>query len=96
MNACGVANFRSPMWPKALSKEASMAQELSAWIREHTEGRVEVPEITSDSLTDILSTIPDYNPSQKQLIFLRNIQLNFGQRGCFGKAREQELECLPW
>jgi nucleoside 2-deoxyribosyltransferase len=47
---------------------------LSAWIRERIEGRVEVPEITSDSLKDILSTIPDYSPSQKQLIFLRNIE----------------------
>jgi len=46
---------------------------VSSWIRNLTELGVEPPEINSKKLIYIENSIPEYNPSDKQYLFLRNL-----------------------
>ncbi len=49
---------------------AELGPELSAWVRDHNENSDDIPKIT----TDTLKYLPNYSPSDKQLILLRNIE----------------------
>lgn len=49
---------------------AELSPKLSAWIRDLNEKGIDTPKIT----TDTLKSLPDYSPSDKQLILLRNIE----------------------
>jgi nucleoside 2-deoxyribosyltransferase len=55
------------------TENMEMSSKLSAWIRERNEWGIDVPEINSKSLQEIVQSIPDYNPSDKQLLLLRAI-----------------------
>lgn len=68
---CGRFTITRTAEKKAENKEIS--PKLSAWIRERNELGIDVPEINSNSLQEIVQSIPDYNPSDKQLLLLRNI-----------------------
>lgn len=46
----------------------------AAWIRDRHESGIDVPTINSDNLKEVANSFPDYSPSQKQLILLRNIE----------------------
>lgn len=46
---------------------------LSSWIRNLSELNLDVPEINIKCLKDVENSIPEYNPSDKQYLFLRNI-----------------------
>ena len=52
-----------------------IGSKLSSWIRNQNEFGIVVPEINSNSLTEIVQSIPDYTPSDKQQLFLRNIAI---------------------
>jgi len=47
---------------------------LSAWIRDRNEKDVSIPEINPNRLEEIPASLPDYSPSERQLILLRNIE----------------------
>jgi len=47
---------------------------VSAWIRDLNERHVQVPKINSESLEDIQVGLPDYNPREKQIKLLQNIE----------------------
>lgn len=51
----------------------SMDKMLSAWSRNLFELGVEAPEINIKCIQDVENSIPEYNPSDKQYLFLRNI-----------------------
>lgn len=46
---------------------------ISGWIRNLQELGMDIPEIESKTLAEIEQSIPDYNPSDKQYLFLRNL-----------------------
>ncbi len=46
---------------------------LTGWIRNLTELGMDIPEINTNILKEIEQSIPDYNPSDKQYLFLRNL-----------------------
>ncbi len=46
---------------------------LTGWIRNLTELGMDIPEINTNILKEIEQSIPDYNPADKQYLFLRNI-----------------------
>jgi len=45
-----------------------------AWIRQHEENHLEPPFITSTLLEEVAKNLPNYTPSEKQLILLRAIE----------------------
>jgi len=47
---------------------------LSSWIREKNDLGIEPPNISSDLIKQIQDLIPNYSPSQKQLILLRRLE----------------------
>lgn len=49
---------------------AELGPELSAWVRDRNENSDDIPKITSDTV----KYLPNYSPSDKQLILLRNIE----------------------
>lgn len=51
----------------------NMHKRLSAWIRNLFELGVDVPEVNIKCIQDVENSIPEYNPSDKQYLFLRNI-----------------------
>jgi hypothetical protein len=54
--------------------ESQLRPKLSAWIRSHNEQQNEIPEINSDNINTIQKGLPDYNPREKQIILLKNIE----------------------
>ena len=68
---CGRFTITRTAERKAENKE--IGPKLSAWIRERNELGIDIPEINSNSLLEIAKSIPDYTPSDKQMLFLRNI-----------------------
>ena len=56
-----------------LAEKKDLGSKLSAWIRNISELGMDTPEINTKSLTEIEQSIPEYNPSDKQYLFLRNI-----------------------
>ncbi len=51
-----------------------LGPKLSAWIRDRNKPEQDIPEIDSDFLKELEKTLPNYTPSQKQLILLRHIE----------------------
>jgi hypothetical protein len=47
---------------------------LSAWIRNRNERGAEVPKITTETLNDLQTILPNYSPREKQVILLQNIE----------------------
>jgi hypothetical protein len=59
----------------ALNEELNpLRAKLSAWIRNRNEQGGEVPQITTDTLKNLQSGLPDYSPREKQTILLHNIE----------------------
>jgi len=54
-----------------MAESRKLGPKLSAWIRERTESKSEVPEINSDTLKDVEGALPNYRVSEKQLLLLR-------------------------
>lgn len=59
---------------EAMADNRPINPKLSAWIRDRYEKRADIPEINSNSLEEIPASLPNYSPSDKQLILLRNIE----------------------
>lgn len=57
-----------------MAEARDLGPKLSAWIRNLNEHETEVPEINSKSLGEIQVGLPDYNPREKQIILLQNIE----------------------
>ncbi len=57
-----------------MARSQKIEPKLSAWIREKTESGAEVPEINSNTLTEIVAVLPNYRVSEKQLLLLRAIE----------------------
>ena len=57
----------------AMAESRNLGPKLSAWIRDHTEDKRDLPEINSRNIDTIESTLPDYTVPQKQLLLLRAI-----------------------
>lgn len=68
---CG--KFKITHKTELMAKKRTLDPKLSGWIRNLFELGMEIPEITNNSLNEIKQSIPDYNPSDKQYLFLRNI-----------------------
>jgi nucleoside 2-deoxyribosyltransferase len=56
-----------------MAEKRNLVKTLSAWIRNLFELGVDVPEINIKCVKDVENSIPEYNPSDKQYLFLRNI-----------------------
>ncbi len=59
---------------QAMIGEGRPSYKLIAWIRDNNEQENDPPEITSNVLRNLENSIPNYSPSQKQLILMRNIE----------------------
>ena len=59
---------------EAIADNRQLNPKLSAWIRDRNEKGANITEIDSNNLEDIPASLPDYSPSEKQLILLRNIE----------------------
>ena len=68
---CG--KFKITHKTELMAEKRNLDPKLSGWIRNLFELGMEIPEITNNSLNEIEQSIPDYNPSDKQYLFLRNI-----------------------
>jgi hypothetical protein len=55
------------------AEKKNLGPKLSGWIRNIFELGMAIPEINTNSLKEIEQSIPDYNPSDKQYLFMRNI-----------------------
>lgn len=56
------------------SLDSRLRPKLSAWIRSQNEQQKEVPEINSYNINNLQRGLPDYNPREKQIILLQNIE----------------------
>jgi hypothetical protein len=56
-----------------LAEKMQIRTKLSAWIRNLNELGMDVPEINTKRLKEIETSIPEYNPSDKQYLFLRSL-----------------------
>jgi len=68
---CG--KFTVTRTAESMAEKINLGPKLSAWIRDRFELGMDIPEINSNSLTEIDQSIPDYNPADKQLLFLSSI-----------------------
>lgn len=68
---CG--KFTITQTAERTTKRKNLGPKLSSWIRNLSELGMEVPEINTNCLVEIEQSIPEYNPSDKQYLFLRNI-----------------------
>ena len=68
---CG--KFRTSHTAERAIEKKNIGPKLSGWIRNLFELGMDIPEINNNSITEIEQSIPDYNPSDKQYLFLRNI-----------------------
>jgi len=58
---------------EGMVERKNIGLKLSAWIRERNELGIHIPEINSASIDEIEQLLPDYNASDKQLLFLKSI-----------------------
>jgi nucleoside 2-deoxyribosyltransferase len=56
-----------------MAGKKNLGPKICGWIRNLSELGMDIPEINTNSLAEIEQSIPDYNPSDKQYLFLRNI-----------------------
>jgi nucleoside 2-deoxyribosyltransferase len=68
---CG--NFKISHSAELTAKKKNSGPKISGWIRNLCELGMDTPEINTKILAEIELSIPDYNPSDKQYLFLRNI-----------------------
>lgn len=68
---CG--KFKISQTAERSAEKKNLGAKLSGWIRNLFELGMDIPEINNKSLTEIEQSIPDYTPSDKQYLFLRNI-----------------------
>jgi nucleoside 2-deoxyribosyltransferase len=68
---CG--KFKITHAAERMVEKMNLGPKLSGWIRNLFESGMDIPEINTSSLMEIEQSIPDYNPSDKQYLFLRNI-----------------------
>lgn len=55
----------------AIAERKELGPKLSAWIRERSETGDAVPEINSNTLTEVEAALPSYRVADKQLLLLR-------------------------
>jgi nucleoside 2-deoxyribosyltransferase len=68
---CGKFKISKSLQPR-IGKN-NLGPKLSGWIRNLSELGMEIPDINMSILKEIEQSIPEYNPSDKQYLFLRNI-----------------------
>ena len=68
---CG--KYKITQKAELIAEKKNLCIKLSGWIRNLYELGMEIPEICTSSLTEVEQSIPEYNPSDKQYLFLRNI-----------------------
>jgi len=68
---CG--KFKITKTAEKAAEKKNLGPKLSGWIRNLFELGMDIPEINTKSLTEMEQSVPDYNPSDKQYLFLRNI-----------------------
>lgn len=68
---CGM--FTITRTAEGMAIDRDLGWRLSAWIRYRSELGIDIPEINSRNLGEIEQSIPNYNPSDKQVLFLRSI-----------------------
>ncbi|MEW6659875.1 MAG: hypothetical protein AB1424_14550 [Thermodesulfobacteriota bacterium] len=56
------------------SLDNKLRPKLSAWIRSQNEQQKEIPEINLYNINNLQTGLPDYNPREKQIILLQNIE----------------------
>lgn len=61
--------------------DSRFGPKASAWIRNSNERDAEPPQITTEKLENLKTTIPDYSPREKQVRLLHNIELKTGYPG---------------
>jgi nucleoside 2-deoxyribosyltransferase len=59
---------------RGMAENRQFRPKLSSWIREQNERGHVPPEINSTFLREVEKTLPNYSPSEKQLILLRNLE----------------------
>jgi hypothetical protein len=68
---CG--KFKISHSAELAAKKKKPGPKISGWIRNLQELDMDIPEINTDTFKEIEQSIPDYNPSDKQYLFLRNL-----------------------
>lgn len=59
---------------EAMAESRQLGPRLSAWIRDINERGAAVPEIDSRNMLEIAAGLPDYSPTEKQIMLLRRIE----------------------
>jgi hypothetical protein len=72
-NCARCGKFTITRTAESMAERRNLGPKLSAWIRNRFELGMDIPEINSRSLVEIEQSLPDYNPSDKQVLFLRSI-----------------------
>jgi len=68
---CG--KFKISYSARLAANKKNPGPKICGWIRNLQELGMDVPEIETRTLAEIEQSIPDYNPSDKQYLFLRNL-----------------------
>ncbi|MFC1889696.1 hypothetical protein ACFL4G_08080 [Thermodesulfobacteriota bacterium] len=69
---------------------------LSAWVRENNELDKESPQLSSELIKSIQNSLPNYSPSQKQLVLLRNLERKTEFPGQFIRIEPKRDIPLAW
>jgi nucleoside 2-deoxyribosyltransferase len=72
-NCARCGKFTITRTAERVAEKRNLGPKLSAWIRNLFELGMDIPEINTNSLTEIEQSLPDYNASDKQQFFLRSI-----------------------
>ena len=72
-NCARCGKFTITRTAERVAEKRNLGPTLSAWIRNRFELGMDIPEINTNSLTEIEQSLPDYNASDKQQFFLRSI-----------------------
>ena len=70
-NCARCGKFTITRTAERMAEKRNLGPKLSAWIRNRFELGMDIPEINTNSLTEIEQSLPDYNPSDKQQLFLK-------------------------
>ena len=69
---CG--EFTISRTAETVSARSAKSARLSGWLRERTIAGIEIPMLTTTFIKEVLRTLPDYNPQEKQQKLLRAIE----------------------
>lgn len=58
---------------EAIAARRKLGVKLSAWTRDRNELGIDIPEITSETINNFESNLPEYTVSEKQIILLRHL-----------------------